>query len=103
MRRDLIDEVTGDLREKYDYERRSRSRFVCSLLVWYEAIHYLRPFAIGRMASTHVNPYPMYKSYFKTAFRAMLRSKLHTFINIAGLSAGMAIIIVIALWVADEF
>lgn len=102
LRRELIDEVTGDLREKYDYERRVRSRFVCSLIIWYEAFHYLRPFAIGRRTYNYNSPYPMYKSYLKTALRNMTRSKLHTFINIAGLSVGMAITIAIALWIIDE-
>jgi putative ABC transport system permease protein len=44
----------------------------------------------------------MYKSYFKTAFRSMVRNKLHAFINITGLSVGMAVTIVIALWIVDE-
>jgi putative ABC transport system permease protein len=44
----------------------------------------------------------MLRNYFKTAFRNLLRNKMHSFINIAGLSAGMAVAILIGLWIWDE-
>ncbi|HWB27289.1 MAG TPA: ABC transporter permease [Chitinophagaceae bacterium] len=44
----------------------------------------------------------MFKNYFKTAIRSLTKNKVHSFINIAGLSAGMAVAIMIGLWVWDE-
>lgn len=44
----------------------------------------------------------MLRNYFKTAFRNLLRNKMHSFINMAGLSAGMAVAILIGLWIWDE-
>ena len=44
----------------------------------------------------------MLKNYFKTAWRNLGKSKLHSFINIAGLSMGMAVAILIGLWIYDE-
>jgi putative ABC transport system permease protein len=44
----------------------------------------------------------MFKNYLKTAIRGMFKNKLYSFINIAGLSAGMAVAIVIGLWIWDE-
>src|SRR6478672_4481318 len=44
----------------------------------------------------------MIKNYFKTAWRNLLKNKLHSFINIAGLAVGMAVAMLIALWVYDE-
>jgi len=44
----------------------------------------------------------MIKNYFKTAWRNLGKNKMHSFINIAGLSIGMAVAIVIGLWVYDE-
>lgn len=44
----------------------------------------------------------MFKNYFKTAWRNLLKGKLHAFINIAGLSIGMATAIAIGLWVHKE-
>jgi putative ABC transport system permease protein len=44
----------------------------------------------------------MLKSYFRIAWRNLRRNKGYSFINIAGLSAGMAIALLIGLWIADE-
>ncbi|MFT4015711.1 MAG: ABC transporter permease [Agriterribacter sp.] len=44
----------------------------------------------------------MFKNYFKTAWRNLARNRLHSFINIAGLSIGMAVTLIIGLWVWDE-
>jgi ABC-type antimicrobial peptide transport system permease subunit len=44
----------------------------------------------------------MFKNYFKTAWRNLGRNKAHSFINVAGLSIGMAVAILIGLWIYDE-
>jgi ABC-type antimicrobial peptide transport system permease subunit len=44
----------------------------------------------------------MFKNYLKTAFRNLLKNKVHSFINITGLSAGMAVAMLIGLWIWDE-
>jgi ABC-type antimicrobial peptide transport system permease subunit len=44
----------------------------------------------------------MFKNYFKSAFRNIKRFKGYSFINIAGLTVGMACFILIFLWVYDE-
>jgi putative ABC transport system permease protein len=44
----------------------------------------------------------MLKNYFKVAFRNLYRHKVFSFINIAGLAAGMACTVLILLWAEDE-
>lgn len=44
----------------------------------------------------------MIKSYFKVAWRNLVKSKIYSLINIAGLATGMAVALLIALWVWDE-
>ncbi len=44
----------------------------------------------------------MLKNYFKIAWRNLHKSSMHSFINIAGLSIGMAVAILISLWMYDE-
>lgn len=44
----------------------------------------------------------MFKNYFKTAIRNMIRNKTFSFINILGLGLGIACSVFIYLWVQDE-
>ena len=44
----------------------------------------------------------MFRNYFKTAFRNLARNKVYSFINIAGLSMGLACAMLIMLYVKDE-
>ncbi|MEO6231940.1 MAG: ABC transporter permease [Ferruginibacter sp.] len=44
----------------------------------------------------------MFKNYFKTAWRNLLKNKFYTAINIAGLTLGLAVGMLILLWVNDE-
>jgi putative ABC transport system permease protein len=45
----------------------------------------------------------MLQNYFIVAWRHLTRNKGYSFINIAGLGIGMAIALLIGLWIADEF
>src|SRR5688500_19800395 len=44
----------------------------------------------------------MIKNYFKIAWRNLIKSKGYSAINIGGLAVGMAIAMLIGLWVYDE-
>lgn len=44
----------------------------------------------------------MFKNYFKIAWRNLIKNKVYSFINIFGLAIGMAVTIMITLWVIDE-
>ena len=44
----------------------------------------------------------MLKNYFTVAWRNLLKSKAYSAINIIGLATGMAVAILIALWIWDE-
>lgn len=44
----------------------------------------------------------MFKNYFKIAFRSLSRSKGYSAINVGGLAVGMAVAMLIGLWVHDE-
>src|SRR6478735_8737934 len=44
----------------------------------------------------------MIKNYFKIAIRNLLKNPGYSFINIAGLAIGMAVAIIIGLWIWDE-
>ncbi|HTE00689.1 MAG TPA: ABC transporter permease [Mucilaginibacter sp.] len=44
----------------------------------------------------------MIRNYLKIAWRNLIKNKAHTFINVTGLSVGMAVSILIGLWIWDE-
>ena len=45
----------------------------------------------------------MIKNYFKIAWRNLIKSKGYSAINIGGLAVGMAVAMLIGLWIFDEF
>src|ERR1700742_541160 len=44
----------------------------------------------------------MIKNYLKVAWRNLIRNRAHSFINVSGLSVGLACSLLIMLWVQDE-
>jgi putative ABC transport system permease protein len=45
----------------------------------------------------------MFENYFKTAWRHLLKNRLSAFINIGGLAVGMAVAMLIACWIYNEW
>src|SRR5688572_3224165 len=44
----------------------------------------------------------MLKNYFKIAWRNLIKNKVSSFINIGGLAVGMAVAMLIGLWIYNE-
>jgi putative ABC transport system permease protein len=101
-REDYLEEIEGDLtevfRKRYDDGPRKAKWF----FAW-SVLRYFRPEFIKSFKSYHtVTSYPMLKNYFKVAMRNLVRHYGYSFINIAGLASGMAVAILVGLWVFDE-
>ncbi len=62
----------------------------------------LRPFTRSAGVISYLKSPPMFKNYFKIALRNLVRNKVYSFINIAGLSLGLASAMLIILYVKDE-
>jgi hypothetical protein len=52
--------------------------------------------------SSQLKAFFMFKNYLKIAWRNLVKNKIYSFINIAGLAAGMAVAMIIGLWIYDE-
>src|SRR6185437_14216306 len=52
---------------------------------------------------SRINENAMFKNYFKTAWRNLMKNKFYSFINIAGLTIGLTVGILILFWVQNEF
>lgn len=98
----LAEEVIGDLDEDYYLTLKNHSRLRARLNYWYQVLSYVRPFAVRKPKFSKTNYSIMYINYFKSAFRSLLKKKLHSVINITGLSAGITVSILIGLWIESE-
>jgi putative ABC transport system permease protein len=64
--------------------------------------YHLDPFSNSTTVISYLKAITMFKNYFKIAFRNLARNKVYSFINIAGLSLGLASAMLIILYVKDE-
>ncbi len=62
----------------------------------------LRSESLPNWAHEKLNGNYMFKNYLKIAWRNLVKNKSQSFINITGLSVGMAVAILIGLWIYDE-
>jgi len=102
LKGDLLEEVLGDLDEKFYATQEGKPLFRARLNYWYQVINYLRPFALKNSGLLHSIDNSMYKNYFKIGYRNLLRNKAYSSINIIGLAVGMAVSVLIGIWVHDE-
>ncbi len=95
----LAEDLEGDL---YEYFRRNitekglrRARWIYAV----DVIKFIRPYTIRPIQPlTFLSHFMMLSSYFKSSKRNLVRNKLFSFINIAGLAVGMSVgLLVIAI------
>ena len=101
LKKELVEEVMGDLDEKFHNTLREKSLAKAKRNYWYQVLFYCRPFAIKNYRSNSIY-FMMYKSYFKISYRNLLKNRGFAFINIGGLALGMSVAILMATWVFDE-
>lgn len=95
--------IEGDLMEVYNVRLKTRGKRNADVKFIIDVLLLLRPGIIRPVEiSQTLNPFGMYKSYFKIGWRNLLRNKGYSFINIGGLAIGMAVAMIIGLWIYDE-
>ena len=102
LKEKLQEEVVGDLQEQFESDLSYCSPAKAKLLYWYQMFNYLRPFAIRKFSSLTLISSHMFRHNFLISWRTILKNKGFSLINIGGLSLGMTVSILIALWVHDE-
>lgn len=111
LSKEAHEEVIGDLHELFGLwvsevgAKRARKRYVLHTL------RFLRPLP-NRLSREHtwtkknqyslLIPTHMLRNYFKIALRNLLHNKVYSFLNIVGLGSGMAVALLIGLWIWDE-
>src|SRR5688572_5473321 len=107
----LYEEIAGDVIEKFNRDllwggtlrtNRSPVKRARRRLIW-NILRFIRPGIILRNRfSIELNFYTMFQSYFKFAFRHLMKSKTFSLLNITGLAIGIASFLVILLYVDFE-
>lgn len=100
----LLDEMQQDLEELFEERvetigiKQARYRYVQDVL------SLLRPFIVKRKPTVYppLNLLDMITNYFRIALRQLLKNKGYSSINIGGLAVGMAVSMLIGLWMYDE-
>ncbi len=99
----LRDSIEGDLMELYGERVKEIGKRKADLKFIGDVLLLFRPSIIKPMEGyKNLNNYGMIKSYFTIGWRNLLRNKGYSLINIGGLATGMAVAILIGLWVYDE-
>lgn len=100
----LVDHIEGDLIEVYKRRLKRKGKIRADLRFIIDVLLLFRPGIVRPFKSHHgnLNTYGMFKSYFKMGWRNLLKNKGYSLINIGGLAVGMAVAILIGLWVVDE-
>lgn len=99
-----LDELEGDLHELFHQRvetvglQKARWRYVR------DVVSLLRPSLMKRETDTYPKPSPttMLRNYLTVAFRQLAKNRVYSFINLLGLASGMAVAMLIGLWMHDE-
>ena len=100
---DLLTHIEGDLMELYGErvkeigKRKADVRFIADVALLFRP-GIIRPY----QGYQTVNSTGMYKNYFKTALRNLWKNRGYSAINIMGLAVGMAVTLLIGLWVQRQ-
>ena len=100
----LLEEVLGDLHERHYLRAKRLGEAKARRRYWREVMAYMRRSFIKRDPSLRTKPLyaDMFRNYFTVASRNLLKRKLYSFINIGGLSVGLACFIMILLFIKHE-
>lgn len=96
----MLGYIEGDLMEVYHRRLRTSGKKIADIRFITDVLLLARPGIIKPATrNSSINSYAMYKNYFKTAFRNLWKNKGYSAINIFGLAIGMAVALLIGLWV----
>ena len=100
-RPDYVEDIEGDLLERF--EKRNQEGKAATRLLVLDVLRLFRPSIIKKLSGTQkLNNYGMFKNYFKVSYRNILRHKTFSFLNITGLSIGIASCVLILIYVKNE-
>ncbi len=99
----LVEDIEGDLLERFEIRVRKKGQRKARWLFIRDVLQLFKPGIIRNFSGIQkLNNYDMFKNYFKTARRNLLRHKVYSTIKIGGFAIGIAVCILISLFIKDE-
>jgi ABC-type antimicrobial peptide transport system permease subunit len=96
LKKEYLEEIEGDMEELFHDHVEQRSLNYARRIYAWEMVKLLRPQLLKNFKRpVSINQYPMFKNYFKTSFRSLLKNPLSSFINVFGLSVAIGICLVV--------
>lgn len=87
VKKEYLEEIEGDMEELFRDNVEQLSLRKAKRIYTWEMFKLLRPILIKNLEGVqYVNQYPMFKNYFKTSLRSLMKTPLSSFINVFGLS-----------------
>ncbi|WP_367391261.1 ABC transporter permease [Lewinella sp. LCG006] len=102
LKEELQEEVAGDLEERYFALLENRSPRQANFHYWLQVLNYLRPFALREDLLSSLNPFFMFKTNLKVAWRNLFKQKGYSLINITGMTLGLTCFLLLALYIQYE-
>ncbi len=101
---ELLEEMQGDLHERYHEHRRERGGAFARRQYWRDVLGFLRPYFLKRKPNRFPKPLytDMLKNYLTTTRRLFWKQKSYALLNLSGLALGLTTSLLILLWVRDE-
>lgn len=96
VKKEYLEEIEGDMEEIFfDHVERLSLKKARRMYCW-EMIKLLRPILMKNFTwIQRFNQFPMFKNYFKTSLRSLLKNPLSSFINVFGLSFAIGICVLV--------
>ena len=94
--------IEGDLMELYEERVKTSGKGKADLHFMVDVLLLLRPATVKPGGYPNLNSYPMFRNYFKTGLRNILKYKAFSFINMFGLALAMSVCMLIILMLADQ-
>ena len=101
-RPELLEDLQGDLNEYFDRNVETRGFGVARVIYIVDVLKFFRGYTARKPTSLHfITNWIMIQSYIKTSRRSLLRNKLFSSINVAGLAISMSVGLLMIAFIAD--
>ena len=95
-----IDEVLGDLAEQFEDNLARNNKSRAAMQYWWEVLRLVRPHILKK--TQRKTKVMLTRNHLKISYRNLVKNKVYSFINILGLSVGIASVMLIAIYVSYE-